>query len=294
MRTNADKLPIMGLQGQPKHPAGSNWQVSHQGEPFCEYRTGGITYNVKVGDSAMGWAADHTEPGVSCQAGKGGTEDPNLAFNVFSCVGNLVSVLNGDAKGGQGIVTGKHGGAENLMVDFPDEVLEKLSYDDKLLVRGVGQGLKLLDYPGIYCTNLDPGLLAKMRIVESDGKLHVPVAAKIPCFLMGSGIGSTTPFRGDYDVQTSERAALAEHGLLDLKLGDFVAITDHAAAHGWSYKRGGIVIGIIVHGDSYKAGHGPGISSLLTCSDGTIVPELDPAANISRTLNIGRARSSAP
>ena len=28
-------------------------------------RSGGITYNVRVGDRAIGWASDHTEPGVS-------------------------------------------------------------------------------------------------------------------------------------------------------------------------------------------------------------------------------------
>lgn len=293
MLTNADKLPIMGLQCKAKPPTGSGWQVTHSGEPFCEFRTGGITYNAKVGDSVYGWVGDHIEPGVSAIAGNGGVKDPNRAFQVFSCIGNKATIISGDAKGATGVITGKHGGIETVMIDFPDDALEKLSYDDKIMVKGCGQGLKLLDFPTVHCYNLAPSLLPKLRIVESAGKLHMPVAAKVPCFLMGSGIGKTTPFSGDYDIQTSEKDALAEHGLLDLKLGDLVAITDHHASYGWSYKRGGLVIGVIIHSDSYKSGHGPGVANLLTCTDGTIVPEVDPGANIARYLNIGRFRQPA-
>lgn len=292
MRTNADKLPIMGLQGHARQPMGSNWQVKTTGEAFCEFRTGGITYNAKVGDSAYDWAADHIEPCVSAQAGDGGLKEPNNAFQVFSCIGNKVTVMSGDAKGAVGTVTGKHGGAENVMIDFADDTLEKLTYEDKMMVRACGQGLKLLDYPTVACYNMSPNLLGKMRIVEKDGKIHVPVAGKVPCFLMGSGLGKTTPFRGDYDIQSSERDALMEHALTELKLGDLVAIMDHQATHGWSYKRGALLIGCVIHADSYKAGHGPGVATLLTCNDGTIVPEVDPTANIGRYLNIGRFRSA--
>jgi hypothetical protein len=290
MRTNVDKLPIMGIQGHARQPLGSDWMVKHDGEPFCEFRTGGITYNIKVGDAAFGWAADHTEPCVSAQAGDGGLKEPNRAFQVHSCIGNKVTVMSGEARGAVGVVTGKHGGAENVMIDFADEVLEKLTYDDKLMVRACGQGLKLLDYPTVSAYNVSPELLEKMKIVEKEGKLHIPVTAKVPCFLMGSGLGKTTPFRGDYDIQSSEPDALVEHGLTELKLGDVVAITDHHATHGWSYKRGGILIGCVIHGDSYKAGHGPGVASLFTCTDGTITPEVTHTANIGRYLNIGRFR----
>jgi hypothetical protein len=291
MRTNADKLPIMGIQGHARQPLGSGWMVKHGGEPFCEFRTGGITYNIKVGDNAFGYAADHTEPCVSAQAGDGGKTEPNTAFQVHSCIGNRVVVMSGDAKGATGMITGKHGGAENVMIDFADETLDMLTYDDKLMVRATGQGLKFLDYPSVACYNMSPTLLSKMRIIEKDGKIHVPVAGKVPAFLMGSGLGSTTPFRGDYDIQSSERDALMEHGLTELKLGDLVAITDHHATHGWSYKRGGLIIGCVIHGDSYKAGHGPGVAALLTCTDGTIMPEVDPTANIGRYLSIGRFRN---
>jgi hypothetical protein len=63
---------------------------------------GGITYNVRVGDLACGWEADHVEPGVSVENKE---NDPrygqgaNVAFNVLSCVGNAAIVASGDAGG---------------------------------------------------------------------------------------------------------------------------------------------------------------------------------------------------
>jgi len=291
MRTNADKLPMMAVAGHPRPPMSSDWQVSHQGEPFCTFRTGGITYNVKVGDSVYDWAGDHIEPGVSCQAGDGGRDEPNRALNVLSCIGNSVRVASGDAKGAEGTVTGKHGGAENIIVDFPADVLDQLTYEDKLIARARGQGLKLLDYPTVACYNLAPELLAVMGIEESEGKLRVPVSAIVPGGMMGSGIGSSSPFRGDYDIQTSEPSLLDQHGLRELRLGDIVAIVDHHATHGWSLKNGGIIIGVVIHADSFKAGHGPGVANLLTCIDGSIVPVIAPKANIADYLSIGRCRS---
>jgi hypothetical protein len=78
---------------------------------------------------------------VSAKAGAGGRKNPNLALQAFSCIGNRVRVTKGDAKGAEGVVTGKHGGVEHLMIDFADDVLEQLTYDDKLMVEGIGQGL---------------------------------------------------------------------------------------------------------------------------------------------------------
>jgi len=290
MRTNEARLPHMALPGKPRPPSGSPWQVSHDGEPFFSFRTGGILYNVKVGDPAFGWPADHLEPCVSVIAGEGGRKEPNFALQGFACVGNRVRVLTGDAKGSEGVVTGKHGGIETVMVDFADDVLESLSYEDKLLVRSVGPGLALLDHPTVTAWNLDPRLLDAMGIEEVDGKLEVPVAAIVPGGLMGSGIGSTTPFLGDYDIQTADPELLAEHGLENLRLGDFVAIVDHHATHGWAWKKGGVIIGVVIHGDSFKAGHGPGVTSLLTATDGSIVPKRVDSANLAEALGIGRAR----
>ncbi len=83
---------------------------------------GGITYNLRVGDLACGWEADHVEPGVSVENKENDARSgqaANTAFNVLSCVGNKATVVTGDAKGAEGTVTGKHGGIEHVLVDFP-------------------------------------------------------------------------------------------------------------------------------------------------------------------------------
>lgn len=71
-------------------------------------------------------------------------------------MGNDAKVISGEAKGAKGIVLGHHGGSEHVMIDFPREVKEKLTYDDKIIVHGRGQGLKLLDYPDSAKINILP------------------------------------------------------------------------------------------------------------------------------------------
>ena len=36
-----------------------------------------------------------------------------------------------------------------MIVDFDDHTLAQLTFDDKMLIRCRGAGMKLLDYPGI-------------------------------------------------------------------------------------------------------------------------------------------------
>ena len=137
---------------------------------------------------------DHVEPGVSCT---GDThkpfEHPNKPLQIFTCVGNKATVISGEAKGAEGVVIGHHGGSEHLIVDFPREAKEKMTYDDKIIINAKGQGLKLTDYPEIVLFNLDPDLLEKMNIKEiAGGKIQVPVTTLVPAAAMGSGIGVST------------------------------------------------------------------------------------------------------
>ena len=50
------------------HCAWQVYRIDRDGVPFVLPGTGGIAYNVKVGDPAFGWAGDHIEPGVSTAA----------------------------------------------------------------------------------------------------------------------------------------------------------------------------------------------------------------------------------
>ena len=128
---------------------------------------------MKVGQPAFGWVGDHVEPGVSTAASiddRGGAR--NQAYNTLACVGNEAVVISGDAKGARGVVTGKHGGIEHVLIDFAQEDLEKMVIEDKVLIKAYGLGLELLDYPGITVRNLDPNLLEKLGITEEGGPAH--------------------------------------------------------------------------------------------------------------------------
>ncbi|PKL79441.1 MAG: DUF4438 domain-containing protein [Candidatus Melainabacteria bacterium HGW-Melainabacteria-1] len=293
-RHNGEQLIETAIQGQPVYPGASGWRVSHDGQSLMLPGVGGITYNLKLGDSAYGWAADHAEPCVSATASYDKREQGvNLSFNYFACVGNEARILTGEAKGTRGIVTGTHGGCEHVMIDFPPAALDVLSFDDKIQIRARGQGLKLLDYPELKIWSLDPVLLGKMGLEEDqqDRKLRLPVAGLVPAELLGSGLGRTDGFKADIDIQTSDWAVIEEHKLDQLKLGDMVALLDYKSFYGWSYQKGAVTIGVVTHTDSYTAGHGPGVTTLITSLQGELLPFVQPDANLGRYLKIGRYRN---
>ena len=290
LKTNEKQIVEFLLQCQPGPPrARGSWSVGHQGEPFLLPSIGGITLNIQVGDPAFGWAGDHVEPGVSCTADtKKPFEHPNVSFQLYSCVGNKATVVSGEAKGANGIVLGHHGGSEHVMVDFPREVKEKLTYNDTIMVHGKGQGLRLLDYPDILLYNLDPGLLKKMNIEETGkGKLRVPVTTRVPAACMGSGLGASHVAKGDYDIMTSDPETVEKYRLDKIRFGDFVALLDHDNSYGRAYRQGAVTIGVVVHSDCKGAGHGPGVTTVMTCATSLIKPVIDPRANIADLLKIG-------
>lgn len=292
LRTNKDQLVMISVQGRIAPPEHLDmYRVSSEGKPYLAVRTGGICYNVKIGDSVFGWAADHVEPGVSTLV------DPekrdgriNKGYHYYSCVGNQVRVVSGDAKGKIGIVTGHHGGAEHVLVDFDDDTLDQLTLSDLFLIKGYGQGLKFPDYPDIHPFNLDPALFEKMNVKDEEGVLHVGVRRTLPSYLMGSGIGSRTTVTGDYDIMSSDRSEIKRHQLDDLCFGDLVAILDHDNVYGRSYRKGAVSIGVVIHSDCPEAGHGPGVTTLLTSPSGQLQPVIDEDANIGKMLKIGRYR----
>jgi hypothetical protein len=290
LKTNEDRVIEFVLQcqaGQPRHAG--NWRVSRDGEPFILPSIGGITLNMQVGDPAFGWAGDHLEPGVSCTADTlKPYEHPNNSFQLFSCVGNKARINGGDAKGAEGVVLGHHGGSEHVIIDFPREAKEKLTYDDKILVFARGQGLKLLDYPDIALFNLDPRLLKMLKIKElSNGKIQVPVTTLVPGACMGSGIGSAHVATGDYDIVTGDPESNQKYHFDKIRYGDFVALLDHDNRFGRDYHQGAISIGVVVHSDCKVAGHGPGVTTIMTCASPLIEPVIDPHANIADVLGIG-------
>jgi len=290
LATNRDRIieqSVLGEVSPPRVGKGGQWRVSADGVPCALPGVGGITYNYKVGDSALDWEADHVEPGVSVRTEN---EEANNALNLLSCVGNTATVISGDAKGERGVVTGKHGGIEHVLVDFAQDTLERMAVGDKVQVRARGLGLKLVGAPEVTVLNLDPDLLERMGIEPSGDRLRVPVTHRVPAALMGSGLGQQQTMTGDYDVQMFDEKTVRENGLEDLRIGDIVAIMDHDHAYGRVYKTGAVSIGIVVHSRCVQAGHGPGVTTLLCSRLGRIVPVIDAGANIARYLKIGTER----
>lgn len=291
IKTNANKLIKISVIGEVSSPIVSKsvYRISANGIPLIFPGVGGITYNLRVGDLACGWEADHVEPGVSVENKENDSRygnAANTAFNVFSCIGNKATIVNGDAKGDRGIVTGKHGGIEHVLVDFQADTLEKLIPGDKILIKAFGVGLKLVDYPEIRTINMDPKFLEVMNPQEIDGKVQVPVTHIIPAAIMGSGLGANHVHSGDYDIQMFDKKMIKDYNLDNLKLGDLVAIKDADHSFGRIYRQGAISVGIVVHTNCVTAGHGPGITSLMTSASGKITPKIDRKANIAYLLKL--------
>ena len=285
IKTNKEFLVMQSVGGKVHSPTiASPYRISRDGDPMILPATGGISYNVKVGDSCMTWVGDHVEPGVSV---KNDNVNENNALMVLGCIGNTAKVMTGDAKGATGFVTGGHGGIEHTLVYFDEETLEKLNIDDKILVKAFGQGLKIEGFDDVVCMNIDPALLEKMKIkITKDGCLEVPVATEIPPYLMGSGVGSATAFSGDYDIMTGDKEAHEKYGINELRFGDIVLLQDCNNCFGRDYLKGSVTIGVVVHSDCIKAGHGPGVTAIMSCPVSKIRGRKDKNANIAYYLGI--------
>jgi hypothetical protein len=259
---------MQSVVGQISSPTFSRtpYVISADGRPLVLPSVGGITYNVRVGDPAIGWAADHVEPGVSMVNTEKsmGSWSPNSGLNTLACAGNEATVISGDAKGAKGTVIGKHGGIDHVIVDFSPAILGKMVVGDKMQVKAYGTGMILANYyPEIHAMNLSPDLLSKIPVKETKSTLTFPVTHIVPAAIMGSG-----------------------HGLGTLRFGDFVAITDADHSYGRIYKTGAVSIGIVVHSDCVIAGHGPGVMTVLTSGKGKIKPVINKKSNIVNYLKL--------
>ena len=285
MTTNRSRLVAQILTAQVTPPllTPTLYDVGADGVPRILPGIGGITLNVRVGDSAFAFEADHVEPAVSVRHPD---DKVNAAFCTLTCVGNVATVASGDAKGERGIVTGKHGGVEHVIVDFPENVMEKMLLGDTVAVRAVGVGLEIDGAGDVKVFNCDPDLLDKLGIEQTGTRLRVPVARVVPARVMGSGLGRHTVARGDYDIQCFDAATVREFGLDELRLGDIVAITDADNSFGRVYRTGAITIAVVSHGMSYIAGHGPGVTTLLTSASGALEPNVDAHANLATMLGL--------
>ena len=281
MKTNIDKLVKLKVMGQIHHPTSGGTRIDHKGVAFTEPGVGGIVYNFKIGDSCMGIAGDHVEPGVSLRNLK---DNENWGLVRFACIGNEAVVVSGDAKGAVGSVTGKHGGAYHTMIYFDEATLEKLEIDDKISIKSYGQGLKLIDHKDVDVLNIDPWLFDALGISENAGAVQVPYRLEVPAELMGSGLGSNSMYDGDYDIMLSDEKETKRLGLDKLCFGDIVLIKDHYCGFGPVFQKGALTFGVIIHADCYTAGHGPGVTPILTTRNGKLLGVKREDANIAKHI----------
>jgi hypothetical protein len=258
-RTNADRLVEVGVAAEVAHPThAGTYNVDSYGRPIILPGMAGVVRNARVGDLVFRWAADHLEPGVSA-----GDADPgrHQALQFLACIGNEVHVLDGPAAGAVGYVTGKHA---YVLVDFPQAALDVLAPGDRLLVRTVGQGLELLDVDGVAARSCGPTLLTALGVQETAGRLRVEVAAEIPAFMMGAGLGMSSEW-ANCDVMFTRWEVIERLGFERIRLGDVVAMHDQDHRYGRGYRRGHVAVGVVAHGGHGGVpGHGMGVATILS------------------------------
>ena len=267
------------------------YRIGQDGVPRVLPGSGGVVLSHRVGDPCVGLAADHVEPGVSIrneQRVRGG-DGPNLALQTYTCVGNWAVVTSGPAAGARGVVTGKHGGVDNVLIDFPMDTLRRLVIGDRVQVYAYGLGVRLLDHPRVAVMNCSPRLIERWGLMHGRGPLQAPVTHRIPATVMGSGIGRNNAHRGDFDIQLFDQPTARRHGLNTLRFGDLVAIDGYDSRFGRSFAADCVTVGVVVHSESSVAGHGPGVVTLLTGRAADLQPVRDAGANIARLLDLRTA-----
>lgn len=288
IQTNAADIVTVSVMGQVANPSLSGlpaepYRLDADGKAFLWPTFGGIVYNVTVGDSAFGWAGDCIHPSISISHPDA---NKNRGLNVFACVGNEAMVASGAAKGARGVVTGKSGRfSDQVIVHFDTETRRKIAVDDQILVKSEGVGLSVPDCPDVAFKSLSPALFDALPKKMEGDVLKIGVVATVPPHFVGAGAGLTSE-GGSLHIQSTDRAALAEHGLDNLRLGDVVAIQDTDSRYNHGYLRGAMSIGIVGQTDGPRAGYGPGMTVVMTAPAGQLGSFEAPGTNIADILGL--------
>jgi hypothetical protein len=284
---NESELLVTALAGAVTSPSMTMnpYEIAASGTPFVPVGAGGVCYNVKVGMSALDWAADQVEPGLSMANPDGPS---NEALSLYACVGNRVVLRSGTAAGADGVVTGKHEafmGYKHVLVHVADDVLEQVAPGDALVVRAHGRGMRVPEVPAVTCHSLSPRLWDAWAPRVQAGRLVVRVTRVLPAEVVGMGSGrvsAVTSVGLQRGVPDGER----EDALEGLRLGDLIAVRDWDATYYTGYRQGALTVGVVASGDSPVAGNGPGITLLVTAPDGSIEAEIDGSANLTGLLGL--------
>lgn len=303
VKTNKDKLmkqvlvgkiapPVMFVEGGLMGAYVTTWD----GKPKIGIGVGGIKYNVKVGDSCFGWPeTEYLSPGVSFMGHEDTSEGSSYnmkgtaqAFVKYTAVGTKVTMVSGEGKGVEGVVTGKGGtgtSGKHVFVYFKKDDLGKLNIGDKAKFLQDGVGLEIEGFDG-RLFNMSPSFLDSLSLKMSGDTLAFPVVKEIPAICMGMGVGGSSAESGNWCIQSNPPHLVEKNGYGDLRIGDIVACRDALMDYGKGYYRGAVTVGVVTSGASDVAGHGPGVMALASSKKGKIKSVLTPGANIAKYLGL--------
>jgi len=289
--TNMDRLLTVAVQGQIAAAQTRGYIATWDGRPKLAFGSGGINYNLRLGDRVFGWAGgERATVGVAAEA------TGNEAWLAHASIGNEVRVIGGAAQGETGYVVGKFGGY--VLTQFPEQTVDKLSVGDRLQVKATGLGLEIDGFKDVFVHSLAPDLLQKLGLRVSGGRIEVPVVKKIPAEIVGQGAGGGS-LSGNWHIQTCYPPDIKKYGLDDLRFGDLVLLEDTQTDYGRGYYKGGATVGVVGSGPSDQSGLGIGVTAILSTRFGKLAGRLDPEANVGKYLglplsNRGSALPAAP
>lgn len=290
IKTNKDKILITAVQGRiAPAQVSRGYLVTWDGKPKMAVGTGGINYNLKIGDPIFGWAGgDRATVGIATEPT--GESRYGASWLTHTSIGTEVRVLGGEGRGKRGVVVGKFGGY--VLVQFADDILEKLAIGDTVQAKASGLGLEIDGFQDVFVHSLAPELLEKMEIRTEGGRIEAPVVKEIPGEIMGQGSGGGSLF-GNWHIQTCFPPDIEKYGLRELRFGDLVLLKDIQTDYGKGYYKGGATVGVICGGPSEISGMGIAVTPILSTRFGKITGRIDPTANIGKCLGLRLAKGEA-
>lgn len=290
--TNRDALLVIAVQGQVAAAQARGYIATWDGKPKVANGTGGINYNLRLGDRVFGWAGDRATVGVAAEATAQGS-----AWLAHASIGNEVRIVGGPAQGEKGVVVGIFG--SYALVQFPEETTDKLTVGDRLQIKAFGLGLEIDGFKDVFVHNLSPDLLDKLGLRVAGGLIEVPVVKEIPADIIGQGAGGGA-LAGNWHIQTCYPPDIKAYGLDELRFGDLVLLKDVQTDYGRGYYKGGATVGVVCGSPSDQSGLGIAVSAVLSTRFGKLTAKIDPGANIGRYLGLplsnkgGSAPAMAP
>jgi hypothetical protein len=231
------------------------YRIDRDGNPYVAVGDGGVVLGLRLGDSVFAHVGDHAAPGV-CVVHP--NNDARYAVVGLSCIGNRAVVRTGDAAGSEGVVFGKRGGGERVIIVFTQDVLARLRPSDQIAVTSRGQGAKA-PVIGVEQMNITPEALELLPVRVEGDQLDVGVRVVLSSMTVGNGIGRPMAM-WDVDLQVDG----VDQAVSGLCLGDLVAISNLDARFNAGYRRDWVSIGVVTHATSPQPGHGPGVTIILS------------------------------